>query len=144
MRLCGRGSSGAGCLSLVYSTYGISYSHVCGRVIGYEYNSPDPFSERSTTIDSYYVDASITHGAAGRRQHIRTFVAGYLEPADLGSLLFTVLALTVFKTKQVFPNMWEITISVIVGTLEHHHPVHCIQVTHSGMVRAVDPLPAVS
>ena len=44
-RLCGRGSSGAGCLSAVYSTYGINYTHVCGRVIGYGYLSPDAFGQ---------------------------------------------------------------------------------------------------
>ena len=54
-RLCGRGSSGAGCLSAVYNTYGISYSYVCGRVIGYQYASTDGF--RSTpSIEGPYVN----------------------------------------------------------------------------------------
>ena len=38
-RVCGRGSSGASCESVTYSTFGINYSHVCGRVIGYQYGS---------------------------------------------------------------------------------------------------------
>ena len=40
--------------------------------------------------------------------------------------------------------MWETTTSVRVGTPDHHSPVYCMQVTHSGMARGVDLLPAVS
>jgi len=79
-RLCGRGSNGDGCLSAVYSTYGISYNHVCGSVIGYAYRSPDAFRNRLQTIEDPYVDGvSLTHGPPGARQHIWTFVAGLLE-----------------------------------------------------------------
>ena len=78
-RLCGRGSSGAGCKSVTYSTFGMNYSHVCGRVIGYEYNSVDLFNGHQT-LESYYVDGvSITHGSPGARQHIWTFIAGLVE-----------------------------------------------------------------
>ena len=41
--LCGRGSSGAGCVSAVYSTCGISYNHVYVRVLGYGRRSLDAF-----------------------------------------------------------------------------------------------------
>ena len=79
-RLCGRGSGGAGCLSAVYSTYGISYNQVCGRVIGYEINSADAFglfAGGSQTIEGPYVDGvSLTHGSPGTRQHIWSFAAG--------------------------------------------------------------------
>ena len=78
-RLCGRGSSGAGCLSAVYSTYGIIYNHVCGRVIGYAYNSPDAFHGPQTIEDSYVDGVSLTHGLPGARQHVWTFVAGVFE-----------------------------------------------------------------
>jgi len=82
-RLCGRGSSGAGCLSAVYNTYGISYNHVCGRVIGYAYNSPDEF-HGSQNIESTYVDGvSLTHGPPGARQHVWTFAAGIYETSSL-------------------------------------------------------------
>ena len=43
-RVCGRGSSGASCKSAMYSTFGMNYSHVCGRVIGYEYATTDAFT----------------------------------------------------------------------------------------------------
>ena len=80
-RLCGRGSSGAICNSITYSTFGMNYSHVCGRVIGYQYYSTDAFySSGSQTIEGYYVDGlSLTHGSPGSRQHIWTFAAGLVE-----------------------------------------------------------------
>ena len=78
-RLCGRGSSGAGCLSAVYSTYGISYNHVCGRVIGYAYHSPDAFHNPQTIEDRYMDGVSLTHGLPGARQHVWTFAAGLFE-----------------------------------------------------------------
>ena len=81
-RLCGRGSSGVGCLSAVYSTYGISYNHVCGRVIGYGYYNVDGFGQYAgpQTIEGPYVDGvSLTHGSPGARQHIWSFAAGLLE-----------------------------------------------------------------
>ena len=70
-RLCISGSSGAGCVSVAYNTYGISYSHVCGRVIGYQDGATDAFGPLTHNIDSFYVDGvSITHGPTGARQHI--------------------------------------------------------------------------
>ena len=85
-RLCGRGSSGVGCFSAVYSTYGISYNHVCGRVIGYQYHSADAFGQLigPQTIGGPYVDGvSLTHGPPGARHHVWTFVAGLLETAHV-------------------------------------------------------------
>jgi len=80
-RLCGRESSGGSCDSVTYSTFGINYSHVCGRVIGYQYYSTAAFSaSESQTLEGYYVDGvSLTHGSPGSRQHIWTFAAGIAE-----------------------------------------------------------------
>ena len=81
-RLCGRTSSnGSSCDSVTYNTFGINYSHVCGRVIGYQYYSPDAFwNPRSQTIEGDYVDGvSLTHGSPGARQHIWTFAGGLVE-----------------------------------------------------------------
>ena len=83
-RLCGRGGSGRGCLSAMYSTYGISYIHVCGRVFGYQNGSTDAFLQQGgqQTIDGPYVDGvSLTHGPPGTRQHIWSFAAGFRETA---------------------------------------------------------------
>ena len=79
-RLCISGSSGAGCVSVAYNTYGIRYSHVCGRVIGYQHGYTDAFGPLTRNIDSFYVDGvSITHGPPGARQHIWTFASGLAE-----------------------------------------------------------------
>ena len=61
-------------------------------------------------------------------------------------MLLTVLSVHV-PTEQAeleFPPSWEVTTFVRVGTLGEHGNLYCMRVTHSGMVRAVDPLPAVS
>ncbi len=42
LRTCGR--SGPGSVSITYPTYGVEYSRVCGRVIGYQYNTSDAFA----------------------------------------------------------------------------------------------------
>ena len=86
VRACGRPVSGGPSCSppLKFPTNGISYSEVCGRVIGYQYGTPDavatthvPISEHND-INSYYVDGiSITRGSP--RQHVWTFMGGYSD-----------------------------------------------------------------
>ena len=77
LRTCGRPGP-VGCVSTTFQTYGVEYSHVCGRVIGYQDRSPDGFGPHAsisegTPIDSVYVDGvSLTHGQSPR-QHIWTF-----------------------------------------------------------------------
>ena len=85
VRACGRSSNNApGCQSIKFPSNGISYSEVCGRVVGYQYGSPDGVdTDRTTTenhndINAYYVDGvSITRGYP--RKHVWTLMAGYSE-----------------------------------------------------------------
>ena len=68
-----------GCTSVTFDTQNITYSKVCGRVIGYTHRSLDAFyayyNNRAITLDGQYVDGvSITHGRLPR-QHIWTFAA---------------------------------------------------------------------
>ena len=82
VRACGRPtSSGGNCTSVQFPSNGISYSQVCGRIVGYQYASPDAvISEDShhNDINSYYVDGvSITRGSP--RQHVWTLMAGLIE-----------------------------------------------------------------
>ena len=78
-RTCERPES-AECASTTFQTYGVEYSHVCGRVIGYQHGTPDAFL--GSNIDSTYVDGiSLTHGQSPRK-HIWTF-AGALD--EIGS-----------------------------------------------------------
>ena len=73
----------AGCTLVDYSTLGITYSSVCGRVVAYQFGTPRAFSALlqtpSLTIDSPYLDGlSLTHGR-NPRQHIWSFAAGVAD-----------------------------------------------------------------
>ena len=90
VRACGRAPSSVGsCVSVQFPSNGISYSQVCGRIVGYQYTSPDAvypgrFTRESygsvikpthNDINSYYADGvSITRGSP--RQHVWTLMAG--------------------------------------------------------------------
>ena len=85
-----------GCTSIDYSTLGISYSSVCGKVIGYQFGSMEAFARlfSSTSIDSLYLDGiSLTHG--NPRQHVWSFGLGVTEqrtdrfgcPCNIGSTI---------------------------------------------------------
>ena len=78
--LCGRGQSSPGCSSVHYSTFGIAYSVVCGRVLAYQFSTPNAFFafqyDPTLSIDEAYLDGvSITYGSSPR-QHIWSFAAG--------------------------------------------------------------------
>ena len=80
-RTCG--TPGSRCVSTTFPLNGIKYSRVCGKIIGYQYCTPDAFHpyfyDRSRTIDDQYVDGvSLTHGQRPRK-HIWTFVAAHDE-----------------------------------------------------------------
>ena len=66
-RLCGIGISGLGCSS---TFFGIAYSQVCGKIIGYQDGSPDAFGQaQGQSMDGAYVEGiSLTHGS-NPRQH---------------------------------------------------------------------------
>ena len=86
-RLCTRDANGTGCTSIHYSVHGVLYSHICGKVIGYQNEKPDGFIQyhnRRFTINEPYVDGiSITHGRPTRR-HIWTF-AGVADETTANS-----------------------------------------------------------
>ena len=83
VRACGRPGTSASCVSVQFSSNGISYSQVCGRVVGYQYGHTDAVSDYHNNINSYYVEGvSITRGSP--RQHVWTLMAGYTE-ANAGS-----------------------------------------------------------
>uniref|UniRef100_A0A1X7SZN8 Fibrinogen C-terminal domain-containing protein n=1 Tax=Amphimedon queenslandica TaxID=400682 RepID=A0A1X7SZN8_AMPQE len=79
VRACGRANSTEGsCTSVQFSSNGISYSQVCGRVTGYQFGGNAAFGVSTTNINSYYVDGvSITRGSP--RQHVWTLAAGFSE-----------------------------------------------------------------
>ena len=82
VRACGRPGSSASCVSVQFPSNGISYSQICGRVTGYQYDSTNAFDttldENRKNLSTYYVDGvSITRGSP--RQHVWTFAAGITE-----------------------------------------------------------------
>ena len=88
LRLCARDSTAATslqvCTSITFSSNGIPYSEVCGRVAGYQYGLTLAFYRNTVagplTIDGYYVDGvTLTHGPVGAREHIWTFATGIEE-----------------------------------------------------------------
>lgn len=92
-----------------YSSNGIPYSRVCGRIVGYQYGSPEGFFHYapSNTLDSRYVDGiSITYGY-GPRQHIWTFVAGVARagqacPCSGDSSLISIIRVPSFVNNHYF------------------------------------------
>ena len=80
-RACGR-STDVGCSSVTYPAGG-NYTNICGRVRGYQFNSPNAFEgQNGNSINDSYVDGiSITRGSP--RQHVWTCAAywheGYLN-----------------------------------------------------------------
>lgn len=83
--LCGRGQVSPGCSSVYYSTFGISYSIVCGRVIGYQFSTPNAFLahhyDPTISLDDAYLDGvSLTHGLFSR-EHIWSFAAAVADLA---------------------------------------------------------------
>ena len=88
-RSCGRPSTAGReeCYSATFTTQGIPYSQVCGRIIRYQFGEPQAFwlnnNERPQTINAPYVDgASLTYG--NPRQHIWTFAAALDERLSSG------------------------------------------------------------
>ena len=87
VRACGRSSIGGQfiytCDSAFFPSNGHSYSHVCGRIIGYQKGSTDAFFPSihvNPGLESAYIDGiSLTHGAAGSRRHIWSFAATLYE-----------------------------------------------------------------
>ena len=74
-KACGRPSSG--CASVRFPFEGISYSEVCGKVIGYQYGSTDGANSGSSINSAYLDGISLTHG--NPRSHIWSFISGHYE-----------------------------------------------------------------
>ena len=74
-RACGRPTSNSGsCASITFAA-NMSYTEVCGKVIGYQKGTPQAINTGTghNNLNSYYVDGvSITYGSP--RQHIWTFM----------------------------------------------------------------------
>lgn len=87
VRLCGR-INDSECNEVPYSTHGVPYTEVCGRVVAYAYGTPNAFEpsslnpERMSVEDPYIDGVVVTKGRRGSRQHVWSFVAGLEESPD--------------------------------------------------------------
>ena len=74
IRACGKSSSG--CVSVTFPSDDLTYSQVCGKVLGYQYGSPDAVT--GSNINSAYIDGiSLTHG--NPRYHIWSYISDARE-----------------------------------------------------------------
>ena len=79
-RLCDITSTG--CVSNTFSVQEVQYSHVCGRVLGYQQTGSIAFHYHRNGIEAAYVfGVSLTHGQ-GPRNHIWTF-AGATDETNM-------------------------------------------------------------
>ena len=78
IRGCGRRARGYGeCDSVTYSVHSRNYSSVCGRILAYQRGWADAFY--NTIEEAYLSGVSLTHGPAGSRQHIWSFIGARYE-----------------------------------------------------------------
>ena len=124
VRACGRPElKHFSCNSTFFSTHGMEYSQVSGRITGYQYGAPHAFHFSiyyNPGIDNPYIDGvSLTHGAPGSRTHVWSFVNAWTEQ----SVASTICAC-------MFSNYseWPYTVPDFVGnnyfcaTGRSHHP----------------------
>ena len=147
VRTCGRTNEtlqgvryGSGCSSVSFSTYNISFSRICGRIIGYQSGSPSAFrpytfSHYSRIEDPYVEGVVITHGT--EKEHVWTFAASLTELSSAG--VENVCPCTNTQSPQQIPSfVGRRTTSVklvlpVAGLVVYF----ILMVTHSGMERAV-------
>ena len=104
---CGRlTSSISSCNSIIFPIpQDLSYSSVCGKVLGYQKGTPQAIHVGPgghNDINSYYVDGvSITYGEAPNRQHIWTFMAAFREDGG-GDWTCPCYINTIIQTIQAF------------------------------------------
>ena len=75
IRLCRIDEESKGCKSVKFPTNGISYTHICGRVIGYQKGKTDALYNQNKSINGPYLDGvSITRGSP--HEHVWSYIAG--------------------------------------------------------------------
>ena len=128
--LCRRMNTSAGCSSVIYPSYGMSYSQVCGTVRVHPEGTPDGFSSRNSdqrlsngqSVNQNYVDGvSLTYGDSSNRNHIWTYTAAttvgsstrgcdqcnHRKPSDIPGTNFTCTNAYCSNANICFPNtLW--------------------------------------
>ena len=81
-RTCALPYNVAGCSVSTFSTAGLAYSKVCGKVVAYQVGFTEAFrqSHISATVSQYHLDGiKLTHGRWGNEQHIWAFASALDE-----------------------------------------------------------------
>ena len=106
-RTCIKPESSKGCASVKFPPNGVSYSSVCGRILGYQIGTTNGFANTDSargmqTINDIYVDGvSLTHG--NPRQHIWTFAAS-LTTSGISRVIKLSLLIWRYQTSGKFHN----------------------------------------
>ena len=74
IRVCRREGTTGGCKSNIFQTNGISYSQICGKVVGYQKGRPNGVVNTNDINSAYLDGVSITRGSP--RQHVWSYIAG--------------------------------------------------------------------
>ena len=82
IRFCIRNTSSAGCRSIIYNSFGVTYSQICGRVRGYSFATTDGFHYNVPLNGSYADGVSITYGTPPT--HVWTYASGHQETGNEG------------------------------------------------------------
>ena len=136
VRACGRSSDNApGCQSIKFPSNGISYSEVCGRVVGYQFGSPDALRNEANNIDSHYVDGvSITQGYP--RKHVWTLIK-LMDFTKIICILVTTVLVThhlVINPRHLLVMIISVSLVILIVT---GHLFYFILMILSGMVKGV-------
>ena len=108
IRTCG-GPTTAGCASAKFSTHGMSYSQVCGRLRGYQVGTPGafgPYVNDQNNLDIVMDGILIFHGKT--QKHIWAYATAYQKITQMINILvYTVHVLTTI-TMALFDSTWNI------------------------------------
>ena len=137
VRACGRPVSNSGsCVSVQFPSNGISYSQVCGRVVGYQYGTTDAIDildSSHNNLSSNYVDGvSITRGSP--HQHVWTLMSGLRQDAVFVFFLIFLVEVVMLTSCSL---LLEITTFVNLEEVNKILQTHCTHLIRSGMVKVV-------
>ena len=83
IRSCGGLATGAGCASVKFCTYGISYSQVCGRLRGYQVGPTNGFGPYQNDPDPDQVIDGILISHGETQEHIWAYAVAYAAVTSL-------------------------------------------------------------
>ena len=136
---CGRPVNKSGsCVGTIFSSSGIKYSQVCGKVIGYQVGWTDASGDRASNIknniNTFHVDGvSLTHG--NPRKHVWTFMSGQADRNGRNSRC--PCGHVGSRPAPLFVGSDYITVSLAIKAILILYYERYIHLIHYGMVKIV-------